>query len=129
MKHWISTTIFAVLVNGTLEGFFNSSRGLRQGDPVSPFLFVLSMDVLNIMLKVAVDESFLFGFSMGGASFGSVIVSHLFFTDDALIFCEPDPNHIRSLRALLLCFKVVSNIKVNLSKSEFVRKLGRLYGL
>lgn len=66
------------------------------------------------------DGSFLSGFSAGGTSFESVNVSHLLFADDNLILCEPDPNQIRSLRALLLCFEAVSGLKANLSKSELV---------
>lgn len=57
---------------------------------------------------------------MGTSSHGSINVYHLLFVDDTLILCKPYEDQIRSLRALLLCFKAVSGLKVNLSKSKIV---------
>lgn len=65
IKHCISTSRFSILVNGNPVGFFSSSRGLRQGDPISPFLFVLVVDALSRMIEAAVGGSFLSGFGVG----------------------------------------------------------------
>ena len=56
----ILTAKFSVLVNGVTAGFFSSSKGLRQGDPLSPYLFVMGMEVLSVLIRRAVE---------GGASF------------------------------------------------------------
>nr|XP_009761197.1 PREDICTED: uncharacterized protein LOC104213396 [Nicotiana sylvestris] len=60
--HFLSQ-ILSVLVNGSLCGFFDSSRGLRQGDPLSPMLFILVMDALSKMMDRAAGGGFLRGFS------------------------------------------------------------------
>ncbi|WMV42981.1 hypothetical protein MTR67_036366 [Solanum verrucosum] len=62
MKFCISTVNFSVLINGSPTGFFSSQRGLRQGDPLSPFLFIIAIESLNDMLKIAQENSWLKGF-------------------------------------------------------------------
>ena len=58
VKRSISTASFSVLVNGSLAGFFNSSRGLRHGDPLSPYLFIIDMEVFSILMDKAASGGF-----------------------------------------------------------------------
>ena len=60
------------------------------------------------------------GFSVGSWHCEVMKLSHLLFTNDTLIFCEPKVEQLRNLRCLLLCFKAVSGLKINLSKSVIV---------
>ena len=59
IKWCISTARFVVLVNGTPIGFLHNSRGLQQGDPFLPYLFVITMEALNCLLKRAMTRGFL----------------------------------------------------------------------
>ena len=59
IKWCVSTARFSVLINGTSSGFIQSSRGLRQGDPISPYLFVVVMEALSCLVKRAVNGGFL----------------------------------------------------------------------
>ena len=77
-----------MLVNGTLFGFFRSSRGLRQGVHLSPFLFVIVMEAFNCLVEKVVRGGFLTAFHAKGRGGGGVEISHLLFANDTLIFCE-----------------------------------------
>ena len=65
IKACMTTVHFSIIVNGSPVGFFGSSRGLRQGDPLSPLLFLLIMEVLSRMLKKTEDCGLLRGFLVG----------------------------------------------------------------
>ena len=121
-RQWIlfclSTVRFSILINGSPCGFFGSSRGLRQGDPLSPLLFVLVMEALGRMLNKVVLEGRMSGFGVGNLEGRSMTVSHLLFADDMLIFCKADLDQILILRMILIWFEAVSGLKINLGKSE-----------
>ena len=116
----ISTIKFSILINGNPSDFFGSSKEIRQGDPLSPLLFDIVMEGLSHMLDVAATTSQFSGFSVGNTAGNSVMVSHLLFANDTLIFCDADPMQIASLRAILAGFEEVLGLRINLGKSELV---------
>jgi hypothetical protein len=118
VAHCISIVRLSILINGSPSSFLNSSRGLRPGNPLCPMLFVVFMEALSIMLFATVIGALIW-FFMGLGNNAEILVSHLLFVDDALI-CEASPNHLRHLCFLFLCFEVVSRLRINLPKSEFV---------
>jgi hypothetical protein len=99
-----------MLINGSPFGFFSSSRGLRQGNPLSPILFVFVMEALSRMISAAVRGGLLDGFKIGDVDF-----SHLLFADDTLIFCSAHSSQLRNLQSLFLLFEAASGLKVNLT--------------
>ena len=111
MKWCISTASFSVLVNDTPDGLFQSSRGLRQGDPPSPYLFVVAMEALSCLIKRAVNGGFLKGCQVRGKGGEGVNISHLLFVDDTLVFCEASEEQITHLSWLLIWFKAISGLK------------------
>ncbi|RVW69397.1 LINE-1 retrotransposable element ORF2 protein [Vitis vinifera] len=93
MSGCLSSVSFAILVNGSAKGWVKASRGLRQGDPLSPFLFTLVADVLSRMLMRAEERNMLEGFQGG-------------------------EEELQTLKSLLLVFGHISGLKVNLNKSS-----------
>jgi hypothetical protein len=82
----ISLASFSVLINGLPPGFFNSSRGVRQGDPLSSFLFVIMMEAFSRMVKATIDHSLFWCFVVGTRGSEQVHISHLLFVNDTLVF-------------------------------------------
>jgi hypothetical protein len=83
-------------VNDTLFGFFQSSHGLRQGDPLSPLLFVVVMESLSRMLNATMLQGLLTGFSVGTRNNEELVVNHLLFANDTLIFCVAQAEHVHN---------------------------------
>jgi hypothetical protein len=79
----ISTATAYVLVNSNPNDEFPLERGLRQGDPHSPFLFLLAAEGLNVMMKSLVEKNIYAGYKFGATS--SVLVTHLQFADNTLL--------------------------------------------
>ncbi|KAL6320158.1 hypothetical protein AAG906_004667 [Vitis piasezkii] len=109
IKWCISTASFSVLINGTPKGFFQSSRGLRQGI-LSPYLFVIAMEVFSSFLNRAVDNGYISGCQ----------ISHLLFADDTLVFCQASQDQLTYLSWLLMWFEAASGMRINLDKSELI---------
>ena len=129
-KSWISwcisTTSFSILINGASAGFFRSARGLRQGDPLSPYHFVLGMDILSRLINKAVKGNFLFGCKIGGGGEEEELeLSHLLYADDTLLFCKDNLDHLTCLGWILMWFEALSGLKINLGKSEIFPIGGR----
>ena len=72
----------------TPSSFFENSKDLRQGDPLTLYLLVLAMEVWNRLLERAREGGYLSSFTVKGKGGEVVEMSHLLFVDDTLIFCE-----------------------------------------
>ena len=119
-KWCISTMSFSILVNGSPLRFFQSSRSLKQKDPLSPYLFVIVMEALSCLLKRAKIGSFLSGWWVRGRGGEKVEVSHMLFVDDTLAFCELSEDQLTYLCWLFMRFEVISKLKVNWEKSKLI---------
>ncbi|XP_026377155.1 uncharacterized protein LOC113271486 [Papaver somniferum] len=105
------------MVNGVPGAKFRSSRGLRQGDPLSPFLFTMVMEGFCRMIAKAEENGRIAGFKV---SMDGPVVSHLLFADDTLLFSADEAQSIHTMRAILTCFEFVSGLSINLTKSTAI---------
>ena len=117
IKACVTFVCFSVLVNGSPEGFFRCSRGLRQGDPLSSLLFPLIMEVLSRLLKKTEECNLIRGFHVGDVNVVGVRISHLLFADDTILFCDASREQLLSIRLVLSCFQTFTGLKVNIGKS------------
>ena len=114
----MSTEIASILVNGSPTYEFPLQKGLRQGDPLSPFLFLLAAEGLNVMMNSVVDNNLYKGYGVGTSNL--VVVSDLQFAYDTLLLGEKSWANVRALRAVLTLFAEMSGLKVNFHKSLLV---------
>ncbi|GAU10072.1 hypothetical protein TSUD_421240, partial [Trifolium subterraneum] len=118
IKECASTATASVLVNGNPTEEFPLERGLRQGDPLSPFHFLLAAEGLNVLMETAVARNLFTGYTIGERD--PVSVSHLQFADDTLLLGAKSWANVRALRAVLVLFETMSGLKVNFHKSMLV---------
>ena len=112
----LSAVSFVVLVNGNTKEWVKAARGLRQDDPLSPFLFTLVVDVLSRMLLRVEERNSFEGFKVGR---NSTRVPYLQFTDDTIFFSNTCEKELQTLKSLLLVFGHIYGFKVNFDKSNF----------
>ncbi|XP_075074399.1 uncharacterized protein LOC142162001 [Nicotiana tabacum] len=97
------------------HGYFKYYRWPRQRDPLSPYLFLLMMEILSILLQKAENLGWIRGLKCRRSE-GAI--SHILYADDTLILCETAIDQILHLRGVLLAFEAVSVFKVNSAKSN-----------
>lgn len=105
----------SVLWNGERTEAFKPLRGLRQGDPLSPYLFVLCMERLCHLIESAVKNK---KWKPINLSRGGPKLSHICFADDLILFAEASVAQIRVIRGVLEKFCLASGQKVSLEKSK-----------
>jgi len=118
IKECVSTTTTSVLVNGSPTEEFHLKREMRQGDPLSPFLFLLAAEGLNVMMKSMVENNLFTGYGVGHEN--ATVVSYLQFADDTLLLGAKSWANVRALRVVLSLFSMMSGLKVNFQKSLLV---------
>lgn len=114
MTECIKTAELSILINGSPSKPFKMQKGLRQGDPLSPFLFNLAGEVLNLIIQKATRRGLWEGVAMRN---GSWKITHLQYADDTLLFCPVKVEYLLNVRKTLIAFELLSGLKVNFFKS------------
>ncbi|KAL2248543.1 UNVERIFIED_CONTAM: putative ribonuclease H protein [Sesamum indicum] len=115
IKKLIENCWFSILINGEGVGFFKSTRGLRQGDPLSPTLFVIAAECLSRGL----DWLFQQQPRMNFFARSSKNISHLAFADDIIIFSKGTRKDLKTLMEFLRHYELISGQRINKEKSSF----------
>lgn len=117
---WIESCLksarVSVLVNGSLGKKFKMGRGLRQGDPLAPLLFLIVAEGLNGLFQQAVCPGKFEGYDVGLTN--PVKVSLLQFSDDRLFIGNDTLSNTLPIKSVLRCFELVSGLNINLHKSK-----------
>ena len=115
IRNLFESSHISVLVNEAPTEEFCPSRGLRQGDPLSPLTFNLVGEGLSTLLTLGAHFSIFRGASIKGAPSN---ISHLQFADDVILFINDDDASVMGIKRILQCFQILSGMKVNFSKSQ-----------
>ena len=105
----------AVKINEEVGHFFQTKKGLRQGDPLSPMLFNIVADMLAVLINRAKADGQITGIVPHLIDGG---LSILQYADDTVLFMEHDLEKARNLKLLLYAFEQLSGLKINFHKSE-----------
>ncbi|XP_058759055.1 uncharacterized protein LOC131632268 [Vicia villosa] len=120
-RNWISeclrTSKISVLVNGSPTEEFSAGRELRQGDPLSPFLFMLAAEGFNLMMVSSVQRNLFDSYEFGN---GEVKVSHIQYADDTIVMGRKSWKNVLAIKSTLQLFELVSGLKVNFHKSSLI---------
>ncbi|GKA33669.1 RNA-directed DNA polymerase, eukaryota, reverse transcriptase zinc-binding domain protein [Tanacetum coccineum] len=106
----------SILVNGSPSSEFKFYKGLKQGDPLSPFLFILVMESLHISFNNILNSGLYKGIRIDE----SLTLSHLFYADDAVFIGKWDKANVITIVNMLKCFYLASGLKINIQKSKIM---------
>jgi hypothetical protein len=115
IMHCVTSSTYSILLNGNKMHPFKPTHGLRQGDPLSPYLFILFMEKLSIAINNYVHQGDWDPIRMSATS---PHLSHLLFADDVLLFTKAKKSQIKFIKDLFDHFSKASGLKINLSKSR-----------
>ncbi|XP_062170581.1 secreted RxLR effector protein 78-like [Alnus glutinosa] len=111
----VTSVQYSVIINGSLVGDIRPSRGIRQRDPISPYLFIICAEALSALISRAEQRGAISG--MPSSPRGPKI-SHLFFEDDSILFCKSNVVGWRRLMKILGTYENASGQKLNVNKTS-----------
>lgn len=111
----VTSVEYQVLINGNPYGDIRPTRGIRQGDPLSPYLFVICTEMLVQRLMQAERRGEITGLEIAR---GAPSVSHLLYADDSMFYCKNTDEELNSIRSILHEYSLASGQRINYQKSS-----------
>ncbi|XP_070048494.1 uncharacterized mitochondrial protein AtMg01250-like [Nicotiana tomentosiformis] len=111
----ISNVWYSINLNGSRQGFFKSSRGIKQGYPIFPSLFVIGAELLSRMMNRLPEK----GFIPYSSERRGPLITHLCYADDTILFFSGDPISLKMMMNELESYETISGQMINKSKSSF----------
>ena len=111
----ITTAFYLVFINGEPKVWITQSRGIRQGDPLSPYLFLLCVKSLSALLNKVAENHVINGIM---SSQNGVCISHLLFADYSLLFCKAMVGECQQLLSILGQYEAASRQAINCQKTS-----------
>ncbi|GJV81212.1 RNA-directed DNA polymerase, eukaryota [Tanacetum coccineum] len=106
----------SILINGSPTSEFKFHKGLKQGDPLSPFLFILVMESLHLSFNNILNTGLFKGLRINE----TLTLSHLFYADDAVFIGKWDRANVVTIVRMLKCFFLASGLQINIHKSKLM---------
>lgn len=116
ISDWLTNSQSCININGELTPFFYCKRGIRQGDPLSPYLYILAADTLSKIFQKGRSVGVIQG--LGPPLPNNHYVSNCHYVNDTIIFLKADAINIESAWWILIPFETLFGIKVNYSKTS-----------
>lgn len=116
MAKWLVSSQSRVNINGELTLYFFCKRGIRQGDPLSPYLFNLAADSLSKMFQISREQNAIIG--LGPPCDHQHAVTNCHYADDTIIFLQATHQNVEKAWWTMMLFESISGIKINLDKTD-----------
>ncbi|KAM3237314.1 hypothetical protein P3L10_012343 [Capsicum annuum] len=117
----ISNVWHSIILNGTRKGFFTSTQGFKQGDPLSPSLFIISAEVLSGLLNNLIHSEHFLPFSM---PVRGPVINHFLYADNIVIFTSGNTKSIRMIKKQIHRYEKSSGQRMNAKKCFFLTAAG-----
>ncbi|KAH1037977.1 hypothetical protein J1N35_039720 [Gossypium stocksii] len=114
VMRYVCSVSYSVSLNGLSNEWFSPLRGLRQGDPLSPYLFLICVEGFSTLIKAAKQKGLMRGVSIGRER---ILINHLFFTDDYILFGNASNERAKVVGDVIKEYETISSQRVNFEKS------------
>ncbi|GJT00845.1 RNA-directed DNA polymerase, eukaryota [Tanacetum coccineum] len=119
-RSWIrgclTSSMASILISGSPTSEFQFHRGLKQGDHLAPYLFILVMESLHLSFSRVIDAGIFTGIRIDPTT----MISHLFYADDAVFIGEWSQENLNGIMQMLRCFSLLSGLSINIKKSHIL---------